>query len=153
MALIGAITWARCTLLSAVQIAAAIAAAYMVKGLFSGELHVETVLGAGTSPAQGVIIEMLLTAQLAFAVFMMAAEKHQGTFLAPLGLGFSLFITELVGMLCNHCQILCRSDSWKVSSGLVARSTPLDLSHHASSIALSPHITGYTGLDQLLAHS
>ncbi|KAH8654143.1 aquaporin-like protein, partial [Tricladium varicosporioides] len=98
MALIGAITWARCALLSAVQIAATIAAAYMVKGLFSGELHVETVLGAGTSPAQGVIIEMLLTAQLAFAVFMMAAEKHQGTFLAPLGLGFSLFITELVGV-------------------------------------------------------
>lgn len=69
----------------------------MVYGLFHGGLHTETQLGGGTTPAQGVIIEMLLTAQLAFTIFMLAAEKHAGTFLAPIGIGLSLFIAELVG--------------------------------------------------------
>jgi hypothetical protein len=29
---------------------------------------------------------------------MLAAEKHKGTFLAPVGIGLSLFIAELAGM-------------------------------------------------------
>jgi aquaporin rerated protein, other eukaryote len=69
----------------------------MVYGLFHVGLHVNTELGGGTTPAQGVIIEMLLTAQLAFTIFMLAAEKHAGTFPAPVGIGLSLFIAELVG--------------------------------------------------------
>jgi predicted methyltransferase MtxX (methanogen marker protein 4) len=30
--------------------------------------------------------------------FMLAAEKHRGTFLAPVGIGLALFIAELAGM-------------------------------------------------------
>jgi aquaporin related protein len=30
-------------------------------------------------------IEMFLTAQLVFTIFMLAAEKHKGTFIAPVG--------------------------------------------------------------------
>jgi aquaporin related protein len=30
---------------------------------------------------------------------MLAAEKHKGTFLAPVGIGLALFITELAGEL------------------------------------------------------
>jgi aquaporin related protein len=97
MALIGAITWARCALLCVAQFVGTITAAYMVYGLFHGGLNVGTQLGGGTTPAQGVVIEMILTAQLAFTIFMLAAEKHAGTFLAPLGIGLSLFIAELVG--------------------------------------------------------
>ena len=41
---------------------------------------------------------MLLTFQLVFTIFMLAAEKHKSTFLAPVGIGLSLFISELTGM-------------------------------------------------------
>jgi aquaporin related protein len=30
---------------------------------------------------------------------MLAAEKHRGTFLAPVGIGLALFITEMAGKL------------------------------------------------------
>jgi aquaporin rerated protein, other eukaryote len=40
---------------------------------------------------------MILTAQLVFTIFMLAAEKHAGTFIAPVGIGLSLFIAELTG--------------------------------------------------------
>jgi aquaporin rerated protein, other eukaryote len=40
---------------------------------------------------------MFLTAVLVFVVLMLAAEKHYGTFLAPVGIGLTLFIAELSG--------------------------------------------------------
>jgi len=40
---------------------------------------------------------MFLTAELVFTIFMLAAEKHRGTFIAPIGIGLSLFIAELTG--------------------------------------------------------
>jgi aquaporin related protein len=98
MALIGAITWVHCAILTVTQFVATIIAAYMVKALFNGGLHVSTELGGDTTVAQGVLIEMILTAQLIFTIFMLAAEKHSGTYLAPIGIGLSAFIAELVGM-------------------------------------------------------
>jgi aquaporin related protein len=98
MALIGAITWVRCAMLCIAQTIATIAASYIVCALFNGGLNVGTQLGGGTSPAQGVIIEMLLTAQLTFTIFMLAAEEHDGTYLAPIGIGLSLFVAELIGI-------------------------------------------------------
>jgi len=97
MALIGAITWARCAILCVAQTVGTIVAAYMVSALFNGGLHIGTGLGGATSNAQAVIIEMLLTCQLAFTIFMLAAEQHTGTFLAPIGISMSLFVAELVG--------------------------------------------------------
>ena len=41
---------------------------------------------------------MLLTAQLVFTIFMLAAEKHKATFIAPIGIGLSLFIAEMTGV-------------------------------------------------------
>ncbi|KAL1624273.1 Aquaporin-1 [Neofusicoccum ribis] len=38
---------------------------------------------------------MFLTAMLVFTVFMLAAEKHKSTFLAPIGIGLALFVAEL----------------------------------------------------------
>lgn len=99
MGLIGALTWARVAILCAVQTAGAIVAAYMVSALFPGGLNVGTALHPDTSIAQGVIIEMLLTSQLVFTIFMLAAEKHDATFIAPVGIGLSLFIAELIGEL------------------------------------------------------
>lgn len=41
---------------------------------------------------------MFLTAQLVFTIFMLATEKHSATFVAPIGIGLSLFIAELMGV-------------------------------------------------------
>jgi aquaporin related protein len=41
---------------------------------------------------------MFLTAQLVFTIFMLAAEKHEATYIAPIGIGLSLFVAELMGV-------------------------------------------------------
>ena len=41
---------------------------------------------------------MFLTTELIFCILMLAAEKHKGTFLAPIGIGLALFIAELAGV-------------------------------------------------------
>jgi aquaporin related protein len=64
----------------------------------SGPLAVVTTLTAGTSIAQGLFIEMFLTALLVFVILMLAAEKHQATFIAPVGIGLALFVAELAGV-------------------------------------------------------
>ncbi len=97
MVLIGSITIVRGMLLFVAQMAGAIVGAYVVQALFTGALNVSTTLATTTTIPQGVIIEMLLTALLVFTIFMLAAEKHTGNFIAPVGIGLSLFIAELVG--------------------------------------------------------
>lgn len=101
MCLVGALPYSRGGLIFISQIVGAIAASGIVSALFPGPLNVQTALGAGTSIAQGLFIEMFLTAQLVFTIFMLAAEKHKATFIAPIGIGLSLFIAELTGTLPN----------------------------------------------------
>ena len=67
------------------QIVAGVVAAALVGCMFPGPLNVGTTLNAGTNIAQGLFIEMFLTGQLVFTIFMLAAEKHRGTFIAPVG--------------------------------------------------------------------
>ncbi|KAF2225289.1 aquaporin-like protein [Elsinoe ampelina] len=98
MCLIGAVKWSRGGLIFISQILGAMCSAAVVSALFPGDLNVSTTLGGGTSLAQGVFIEMFLTAMLLFTIFMLAAEKHKGTFLAPVGIGLALFIAELSGV-------------------------------------------------------
>lgn len=98
MVLIGAISILRGILLFIVQMAGAIAGAYIVDALFTGGLNVNTTLSDTTTVAQGVLIEMLLTTLLVFTIFMLAAEKHVGNFIAPVGIGLALFISEMVGV-------------------------------------------------------
>lgn len=97
LCLIGAVGWIRGFLVILTQIAGAIAAAGLVSCLFPGPLSVRTQLGNGTSIVRGLFIEMFLTAMLIFTIFMLAAEKHKGTFLAPIGIGLCLFMAELAG--------------------------------------------------------
>ena len=98
MALIGAVTWIRAGLVFIAQILGSMAASGVVSALFPGPLNVSTTLGGGSSIAQGLFIEMFLTALLVFTIFMLAAEKHKGTFLAPIGIGLALFVAELSGV-------------------------------------------------------
>ncbi|KAF2460265.1 aquaporin-like protein, partial [Lineolata rhizophorae] len=98
MCLIGAVPWLRGLIDTLAQIAGAIAASALVLGLFPGTLAVRTTLHPSTSHVRGLLIEALLTAELVFAIFMLAAEKHKGTFLAPIGVGLCLFVCELAGV-------------------------------------------------------
>lgn len=95
MILVGAVTYSRGCLVMISQILGGIAAAAVVDGLFPGDLNVRTALAGGTSVVQGLFIEMFLTAMLVFTIFMLAAEKHRATFIAPIGIGLALFICEL----------------------------------------------------------
>ena len=97
MCLIGAMSWLRGFLIAISQIAGGISSAGIVSVLFPGPLVIRTSLGGGTKIVQGLFIEMFLTAQLVFAIFMLAAEKHRATHIAPIGIGLSLFIAELTG--------------------------------------------------------
>ncbi len=97
MCLIGAVPWLRGLFIFIAQIIGGICAAAVVSALFPGPLSVATTLAGGTNIAQGLFIEMFLTAELVFTIFMLAAEKHKGTFIAPVGIGLALFIAELTG--------------------------------------------------------
>ena len=98
MCLVGAVPWVRGALVVVSQLLGAISAAAVVLVLFPGGANIRTTLGGGTSVVQGLFIEMFLTAQLVFTIFMLAAEKHKATFIAPIGIGLSLFIGELSGV-------------------------------------------------------
>jgi aquaporin related protein len=43
-------------------------------------------------------MEIILTMQLVLVVFMVGVEKHKSTFLAPLVIGISVFVSHLVGI-------------------------------------------------------
>ncbi|KGO42290.1 Major intrinsic protein [Penicillium expansum] len=79
------------------QLVAGIAAAGVVSALFPGPLNCATRLGGGASIAQGLFIEMFLTAQLVLVIIMLAVVKHKSTYLAPVGIGLAFFVAELVG--------------------------------------------------------
>lgn len=83
--------------LTIAQILGGIAAAAMVDGILPGPVNARTTLANGTSVAQGFWLEFFLTSQLILCIFLLAAEKHRGTFLAPVGIGLALFISELLG--------------------------------------------------------
>jgi aquaporin rerated protein, other eukaryote len=98
MCVSGSLPWVRGACLVPTQIVASMIAAALVQAMFPGDVGVVlTKLAPGVSIAQGLFIEMFLTALLVFTILMLAAEKHQATFLAPVGIGLSLFVAELSG--------------------------------------------------------
>ncbi|EHA47300.1 aquaporin [Pyricularia oryzae 70-15] len=99
LCLVGAIPPLRAGFCIVGQIVGGIIAAAAVDGLYPTFLNVETTLGSGVSPAQGVFIEMFLTTQLILVILLLAVEKHRLTYLAPLGIGFALFVTHLAAVI------------------------------------------------------
>tara|TARA_R110002003_G_scaffold143_1_gene13209 strand:- start:11685 stop:12773 length:1089 start_codon:yes stop_codon:yes gene_type:complete len=114
MMVVGATSYIRGALIIVAQILGGIAASAVVSAMLPNVLAVRTELGGGTTVVQGLFIEvcrlmshrsmgltsgqMFLTAQLVFTIFMLATEKHEGTFIAPVGIGLSLFVAELMGV-------------------------------------------------------
>lgn len=98
MLLIRAISVARAVCLFISQMLGGMLASVLVRYLFPENFNVRTTLGGGATIAQGIFIEAILTAELVFTIYMLAAEKHRATFIAPVGIGLALFIAELVGV-------------------------------------------------------
>ena len=98
MVISGTLPWARGLLLVPAQVLGGIVAAALVSCMFPTPLLVETTLSGGTSIAQGLFIEAILTVELLFTILMLAAEKSRATFIAPIGIGLALFIAELTGL-------------------------------------------------------
>ncbi|KAL8927302.1 MAG: hypothetical protein Q9208_002479 [Pyrenodesmia sp. 3 TL-2023] len=73
-------------------------AAALVSCMFPGSATFQTKLTGDTSIAQGLFIEMFLTAELILTVLFLAAEKSKATFLAPVAIGLALFVSELAGV-------------------------------------------------------
>lgn len=102
MVITGTLPPLRGLLLFPAQMLGGMVAAGLVSAMFPGTLAVETSLTQGTSIAQGLFIEMFCTAELVFAVLMLAAEKSKATFIAPVGIGLALFVAELGGETPNR---------------------------------------------------
>ena len=148
MCLVGALPYLRGGLVIISQILGGIASAAAISAITPGDLNVATFLGGGTNVAQGLFLEMFLTAQLVFTIFMLAAEKHKATFIAPVGIGLSLFIAELLGKLHLFSHLQNQTDNFiqQESITLVDLSILPDPLDHLWSFINSP-IT-YIGLDR-----
>ncbi|KAJ7760638.1 putative aquaporin 1 [Mycena maculata] len=92
--LLGILPPVRGVLYCIAQFLGSILASAILVGL-TGPLSVNTVLQPGTTPTQGVFIEMFITCALVIAVLMLAAEKHHATAFAPIGIGLTLFSCHL----------------------------------------------------------
>lgn len=77
---------------------AGIVAAALADAMTPGSIaRTQTTLAPGVSIAQGVFLEMFLTAELTLTVLMLAAEKSKDTYIAPIGIGLALFVAEIAG--------------------------------------------------------
>ncbi|KAF2091921.1 aquaporin-like protein [Saccharata proteae CBS 121410] len=95
----------RCFLLFVSQMLACMFSTYIVSVIIPQPLGVVTSLTNGATIAQGVCLEMILTAYLILTIFMLAGEKHKGTFMAPVGIGMALFSAHLVAVQWTGCGI------------------------------------------------
>jgi aquaporin rerated protein, other eukaryote len=109
MVLAGTLPPIRGLFLVPAQILAGMCAAGLVSCMIPGNiLDTNTTLASGVSIAQGLFIEMFMTAELVFVVLMLAAEKSKDTFIAPIGIGLALFVAMLGGMFTALCKIAFR---------------------------------------------
>jgi len=93
--LVGVIKPPRFVLYCIAQLLGAIAGSALLLALTSESLAVNTFLQEGTTITQGIFIEMFITSALVLSVLMLAAEKHQATAFAPVGIGLTLFSCHL----------------------------------------------------------
>ncbi|KAK0943793.1 putative aquaporin-3 [Friedmanniomyces endolithicus] len=99
MVVTGSVPPVRGLILFLPQMLAGICAAAVASVIVPGDIRtVQTTLTPGMSPAQGVFLEMFLTAQLCFTALMLAAEKSKDTFIAPIGIGLAFFVCEIAGV-------------------------------------------------------
>lgn len=100
LVLSGQLPWIRAIFLVPAQILGSLVAGGLASAMFPDDIALaNSVLSPKTSIAQGLFLEMFFTAQLVFVVLMLAMEKSRDTFLAPIGIGLSLFVAMITGTL------------------------------------------------------
>lgn len=93
----GGIDLVRLILVVVAELAGAVAASGLIVGLLpGGSIAATTGLAEGMSVVRGLFLEIFLTAELVFVIFMLAIEKHRATAMAPVGVGLALFIAQLL---------------------------------------------------------
>jgi len=98
LCLSGQLPWLRGVIFFPVQLIASLCAGGLVSAMFPVNIALaNSVLGGGTSISQGLFMEMFFTSLLVFVVLMLAAEKSQDTFIAPIGIGLALFAAMIAG--------------------------------------------------------
>jgi len=96
--IIGAIPPLRAVGYIIAQILGGIVAAGFAEALLPGTLNVVTTLTPGVSISQGLFIEMFATSQLVLAILFLALEKNDANSIAPMVIGFALFVGELASI-------------------------------------------------------
>ncbi|KAH8674487.1 aquaporin-like protein [Tricladium varicosporioides] len=98
LCVLGAVPFVTSICVVAAQILGGMAAAIVVKLIVPGNaVHFAVSLAPGVTDIQGFFIEMFLTFELVITILMLAGEKTKVTFIAPVGIGLSLFIDHLAG--------------------------------------------------------
>lgn len=96
MLLIRAVSPIRALLMVIGQFVGSIMASAVILGLLPNGRAAGTELSGGTTVVQGLFIEMFLTSQIVFAIFMLAAEKHNASYIAPIGIGLAIFVAVMM---------------------------------------------------------
>ncbi|KAF1960018.1 aquaporin-like protein [Byssothecium circinans] len=91
--IVGMIRWYRALHTVVAQLAAGIAAAFVVSVVLPGPLPVATTLHTSASIIQGLFLELILTAQLILTILMLPTGPSK-----PMYCGMALFIAELAGV-------------------------------------------------------
>jgi len=99
LALAGKITIIRLVLYWIAQLLGAVAGAWVLKAVTTGEDVARHDIGLGVSPWAAVLMEVVLTFTLVFVVFATAVDPKKGTVgvIAPLAIGFTVLAQIFVG--------------------------------------------------------
>ncbi|KAH0286522.1 aquaporin-like protein [Aureobasidium namibiae CBS 147.97] len=107
--LTGVLTTVRAIMLFGAQLIGGIIASALVLGLTpagSGGVDVvNTTVSDQISYQQAFVLEFLGTSFLVFSVLMLAVEKHRATYLAPVGIGLTLFTLHLFLVAWTGCSL------------------------------------------------
>ncbi|KAG0597803.1 hypothetical protein M758_12G021500 [Ceratodon purpureus] len=99
LALAGKITIIRLVLYWVAQLLGAVAGAWVLKAVTTGEVVARHAIGVGMSPWSAMLMEIILTFTLMFVVFATAVDPKKGTVgvIAPLAIGFTVLAQIFVG--------------------------------------------------------
>lgn len=96
----GGCEWVRGAIMVSAQLLGSIAAGVVVKALFPGNIALaNSNLGTGATITQGFFMEVFFTLQLVLVVLTLSGEKSAGIVVVPVGVGLTVFVLNLAGML------------------------------------------------------
>ncbi|OZJ04879.1 hypothetical protein BZG36_02524 [Bifiguratus adelaidae] len=101
----GNIGWRRGLMYFIAHLCGAMVGAALLDVTTPGPLLGVNKLAADVSRVEGVFLECFLTSALCMVVFFLAVEKSKDTFVAPICIGFVVFVAHLIGTLYDGTSI------------------------------------------------